>query len=713
MRPWQRGIRLSGIKLMHSCVRIAVAAALVAAAHTSLAQETRTETRVSEEVIVTSTALRESSLEVAQPVAVMTGEKLRRETALSIGETIARQPGVSGSYFGPAASRPVIRGLGGDRVLVLDDGISALDVSSLSQDHAVSIEGVLAEQIEILKGPATLLYGSGAVGGVVNVIDGRIPTDFTTDANGGALELRGDTALGERSAAGRLDFGSERVRLHLNGFDRRTDDVEIPGHAFSAAERAERLAEQPDETFARDVLENSDTRTRGNAVGLSVGSAQGFLGLAWSRLETGYGVPVPHAHTHEHDDEHDHDHEDDGQEHAAHAGHHVRVDMKRDRYDIKAERRFVAGPFRGMRLHGTYNDYAHAELEDDAVATLFEQRAFDARANLDHDELAGWRGTLGVQYADIDFDVTGEEAFVPPSTTRTLGVFAFEKRHFGPMALELGARLERQEIEAELADGRGRYDETAYNVSAGGLWKLAGEHSVALNLTRSHRHPQAAELFSNGPHLAIGRFETGNPELVRETANTVDLTLHRHTERGPHWSLGVFYNDYDDFIFAADTGAEADGLAVFRYTQADARFYGAEAEITVPLLEAHNRVFDVRLAADYVRGKLKEGGNLPQMPPLRYGIELHYEHERLHLGLETFRYHRQRDVAPNERPTAGYTMMNADVSWRIDTTANASVFMFLRGTNLLDEEARRHISPIKEFAPLPGRSLQAGVRAYF
>jgi iron complex outermembrane receptor protein len=231
-------------------------------------------------------------------------------------------------------------------------------------------------------------------------------------------------------------------------------------------------------------------------------------------------------------------------------------------------------------------------------------------------------------------------------------------------------------------------------------------------VTRSQRHPQPAELYANGPHLAIARFEIGAEDLTKETANTIDVTLHRHAEQGVHWSLTAFYNDFDDYIFAADTGEELDELPVFSYTQADAEFYGFEGEITFPLYQANGNAFEIRLASDYVRGQLKDGDDLPQIPPLRYGLELHYERGPLHFGVESFWYDDQDEVAPQERETEGYAMLDADLSYRLPV-GSAGLLLFLRGTNLLDEEARRHTSPLKEIAPMPGRSVHLGARAEF
>lgn len=661
------------------------------------AQETRPE-----EIIVTSTALRESALEIAQPAIVMGGDELRRKIASSIGETIATQPGVSATYFGPSSSRPVIRGLGGNRVLMLQDGVSALDVSSLSQDHAVAIESVLADQIEILRGPATLLFGSGAVGGVVNIVDGRIPTQFSADADRAALEARVDSASEERTLVGRLDLGSESIRVHVDGFDRETRDVDIPGYAFSSAEREEHLAEEPEERFERGVLENSASDTRGGALGFTAGAEDGFVGLAWSRFETDYGVPGGHEAHEEEEEEAD----EDTQEHAHE---NVGIEMRQDRFDLKAERALAIASLERARVRASYNDYEHQEIEGAEVGTRFEQQGLDVRLHLDHAPLAGWKGTLGVQYAHIDFTAIGAEAFSPPSETRQASLFVFEKRDLGDFTVELGARVENQTIKAESAMPIADYDKTALNISAGTVWDLAEHYSMALNLTRSQRHPQSAELYANGAHLAIARYEIGNPGLEEETANTADLTFHRHADFGVHWSISAFYNDFSDYIYGQDTGAEIDALPVFNYTQADAEFYGFEGEITLPVYTQDQNQVEIRIATDYVRGRLQDGGNLPQLPPWRYGIELHHERGPLHFGLEAYRYDDQDKVAANERATAGYTMLDADLSYRVPL-GRTHLLVFLRASNLLDEEARRHTSPLKELAPLPGRSATIGLR---
>ncbi len=639
-----------------------------------------------EEVVVTAVPLNRSPLEVAQPTAILTGDELRRQIATSIGETLSQELGVSSSYFGPTASRPVIRGLSGYRVQVLDDGISALDVSNISQDHAVTLESVVSQQIEIIKGPAALLYGSGAAGGLVNIVSNRIPSERSEAPISIAAELRGDSAADERTGAVSLDGGSGALGFHVDYFDRETDDVQIPGFAQSRALRQQIIDAGGVPSDARGHVDNTASDTRGGAAGASYLGEQGSAGVSWSRYETIYGIP--------------------GEEEAF-------IDMEQDRYDAKAA--WTPGEdsaVDAVRFRGAYNDYTHTEFEAPGEAgTLFNQDAYEARLAVDHHFGEAWKGTVGVQYLSLDFEAIGDEAFVPASTTDGISVFGFEERDFGDWTLELGARAENQTIDPDPAAGLPDSDETAISVSAGTVWKFAPSHAIALNLTRTERNPQAVELYANGPHIAAQRFEVGDPGLEKESAITTDLSL-RHSAEHLEWVVSAFYNDYSDYIFPNPTAAIEDDLPVFVYVQDDASFYGFEAELTIPLFEAGTRHLDLRLATDYVRGKLDNGGDLPQIPPLRFGAGLHYDQVRWHAGLQAFYYDEQDEIAANELPTDNFTMVDADVSYRL-TMGAGDLFVFLRGTNLLDEDARQHASPLKDIVPLAGTSLHLGLRGEF
>lgn len=660
-------------------LRVAVAAALSSCVvQFAVAQEARVE-----EVVVTSTALRENPLEVAQPTEVVSGDDLRRQVAASLGETLSGELGVSSTYFGPSASQPVIRGLGGYRVQVLQDGAAALDVSSLSQDHAVSIESVVSQQIEIIKGPAALLYGSGASGGLVNVVTTRVPSSVKPFA--ASLELRGDSATEERTGAASIDAGAGLLAVHADYFDRETDDVDLPDFAHSA--RLRRLEDEPSDV--RDTLPNSASDSRGGALGASLVGDAGFVGVSWNRYESEYGIPAEET---------------------------AFIDMQQDRIDAKGEWRAAGTWLDTLHVAGAHSDYEHTEFEAPGEpGTVFQQDAYELRIAADHHWNDDWRGTLGAQYVDTDFAAIGEEAFVPASLTRTTSVFAFEERHFDPWTLELGARGERQTIEpvGDLPD----YSDTAINVSAGLVFKLQANRALALNLTHTERHPQAAELYADGAHIAAGRVEIGDATLDKEKALTADVSL-RTTGDGITWTLTAFYNDYTDYIYLRPTGdfeageEPGDDLPVYRYLQGGAKLYGYEAEVIFPLLQGSAHALELRLASDYVRGKLDDGENLPQIPPLRVGAGLHYEFGAWHAGIEAFRNLKQDDVIANELPTDAYTMLDVDVSYRLPL-GSSSALLFLRGTNLLDEDARLATSPLKDIAPLPGRSVRFGVRAEF
>jgi iron complex outermembrane receptor protein len=673
------------------------------------------------EVVVTAKPFDRSPLDIAQPTIVLSGDELRRDLGASLGETVAQQLGVTGSYFGPNASRPVIRGLGGERVQILEDGIEALDVSALSADHAVSVEGIAADQIEILKGPATLLYGNGAVGGLMNVVTNRIHSRVPERLEG-AVELRGDTALGERTAAGRLDAGlGGRFALHVDAFTRDTDDVRIPGYAPSAAERAE-LAAEGEDFGTRGRIDNSDGEAQGAAFGASYVGARGFIGLGYTRYETNYGLPGG-AH-HHHEDEHEDEAASAGRAFAASAralgadgdeeepG--PRIDLVQNRYDVAGSLDGDDGWFRRLRVRGTYSDYEHAELEGDgAIGTQFDQKAWETRVEVDH-AFGAWRGTAGVQLRDVDFVAAGDEAFVPPSQTRNLGAFVFEERPVetsrGTVTFELGARVERQTVDPESSLGLPDYSGTSATASGGLVWAFRPQLALAVNLTHAERQPTSTELYADGPHAAVQRFEIGDASLGKERSNALDLSL--RSSGTVAWQVNAYVNRFSDFVYLQPTGAVEDDFDVYEYRQDDADFMGVEAEVTFPLLALAGGRVEGRLAGDYVHAELDDGSAVPQIPPLRLGASLSWRDDRFGATLATWWYDRQSRVADNEGPTDGYTMVDLDVSWRVASPLG-TVLLFAKGSNLLDEEARRHTSALKEYAPLPGRSLTAGARLQF
>jgi len=642
------------------------------------------------EVLVTSTPISLALSGTAQSATVLAGDELALKLASTIGETVAAEPGVHSTFFGPGASRPVIRGLGGDRVLVLTDGLPTLDASGLSEDHAVAIDPALADQVEVLRGPAALLYGTGASGGTVNVVTNRLH-DSLPDGLQGLVELRGDTALAERAAAGRLDGSIGRLALHLDAVWRETDDYDIPGWTQSPALRKAlaEAGEEPDAT--RGMVPNSWTETRSGGAGATWVADEWLLGVAYSRHDTFYGIPGGHGHEEGEDEAAGHD--EDGPV----------IDLVQDRVDLAFERDFGAG--HRLRVNGAANRYEHAELEPSGdVGTLYQVDGRELRLAYDHGLPWDFAGTAGLQWQQVDLAATGEEAFVPGSRTRTLGAFLFEQREFSRWTLEFGARLDRQEVDATDQEG---YDDVALNLSAGAIVPLGERLSWVGQLARIERHPSSTELYADGPHAATGQYEFGNPSFGTERGMQAETGL-RFADGERAAELRLFIAANDGYLYLSPTGEVADDLPVYRYRQQDARFHGLELSASLPLGPG----WSLGLFADAVRGRLDGDGDLPRMPPWRVGAALAWKREGWRAELSARHSFEQDRVAVNELPTGAYTLLDAELAWRPGGRAGGTL-LFLRATNLLDEDARAHSSPLKDEVPLPGRSLSAGVRVGF
>ncbi|MDQ2703338.1 MAG: TonB-dependent receptor [Pseudomonadota bacterium] len=689
-----------------------------------------------EAVEVTATPLPDTAESLAVPVEVLAGARLDEAKASSLGETVNKLPGVQSSYFGPGVGRPIVRGFDGARVQVLSDGLGSGDVSTVSADHAVSIEPFLADQIEVLKGPATLLYGSGAIGGAVNVVDGRIPEAQPGAPLQGRAELRAGSVNDSRSGMFRLDASAGDVVFHFDALSRDTGDFDIPGFAESAQHLAEE-GEVPDPDEA-GVLPNSSLRTNSAALGASWIGTRGFLGASYSMFSTRYGVPGHEHAGEEHDDHDDHDHEEhdhDEHDHAEHGG--VRIVMDQRRSEVRGGID-NAGPFQTIRAKLAHTTYTHTELEGGAVGTVFDNDSVDGRLELVHQPLAGFEGALGLQWSQRDFIAVGDEAFVPGSESRDIGAFWIGNREFGDLGLQLGLRHDNNRIDVDdtLAIGPDR----EFNTTSGSAsleWNASDDLHFALGLDRAQRSPTSEELYSNGAHVATGSIELGRPDLKAETANRAELGVHWH--RG-QFSLGgsLYHVRYDDFIYLANTGIEEDGVPVHAWVQDNARFQGLEVEAEWNFLDDATGSWDLRVFGDMVRAELTgsgtrtldlavphgdhshhysvalaRSGNLPRIAPARVGGELRWERDALSASLGAVRYLEQDRVAANETATPGYTLMDAHFAWHLDSNSGTALELFVDGTNLLDEEARPHTSFLKDVAPLPGRGIEAGVRVYF
>ena len=662
-----------------------------------------------EEIRVTADPLSNVDNHLIQPAQVLNRDDLDTRSIQNIGETVSRELGVTSSDFGAGVGRPIIRGLSGGRVKVLESGISTMDASTVSNDHAATSEPVFAEQIEILRGPATLLYGSGASGGLVNVVTNRIPARVPEDGLEGDAVIQYESVNNGLTGAVGIIAGAGNLAIHLSGMKRDTDDYDIPG--FAEAE--------PDVGEEPGTVENSSTETENVAAGLSyIGNAV-MIGFSVSGLDNGYGIPGHHHHEEEGDEE-----EEGG----------VTIDMEQARYDLAAA---VYTPLRGIREIRTrwgYNDYEHAEIEPNGdTGTLFSNEEMEGRLEIIHDPLGNnWDGVVGIQVNRRDFAAVGEEAFLPPSEQDVIALFLVEKADFNLWHLDLGIRYEDQ---ASDSDTGASADHGLISIGGGANYEYSDGYELGVSIGRNQRGPTIEELFANGPHLATNAFEVGNTGLGDETSTNIDL--HWHKTGGRHtFKLNLFYNLIDDFIHLQEQDLNGDGVAdrveedfsgdiaeildpdedeeplLLFHTQADAGFIGLELETVLNLFESDTGNLDLRLWTDYVNGKLKNNGHLPRISPLRLGAGLDYDRGPWYFNLDYTHTEEQRNTAELEDPTPGYEMLNLYTGYTFDT-GGTRFTLFVRGTNLLDEEARRHTSIVKNIAPLAGRSGTIGIRAAF
>lgn len=650
-----------------------------------------------DEVIVTASPLRRTADELVQPIIVLGGEELDRLRRGTLGETLESQPGIASTDFGAGAGRPVIRGLAGPRVEMLENGMSAMDVSELSPDHAVTISPAQARQIEVIKGPATLLYGNSASGGVVNVDNGRLPLK-RRDGLHSALDLSAGDNADERNASGEASFGRGAHQWHADAGWREADDYQIPGTAHV------------DDSGSHGELANSALRATSGALSYAhIADNDNAYGAALSRFESRYGLPVEDS---------------------------AFIDMHQTRIDAQVLLFRPLAALESLKLRAAAADYAHTEFEAPGIAgTRFENREAQARLEAAHRPYAGLRGVLGAQARVRDFSADGEEAYVPPVLSREFGVFLVEERALAYGSLEFGARLERTTNAPK--GGAAHRDFTPLSLALGSRFDLGEDAHFKLYITHAERAPVPEELYAYGPHAATATFERGQLDADMEVANNIELGFDHHA--GP-WTFDarVYYNRISDYLYLAevDAGLDADGsgvaatdgiadrvdedgvfaadgeLLLVDYRQTNARLYGFEAEARYALpLPGPVQVY-ARGFADRVIAERSNGEALPRIPPLRYGLGLDAHYRALGASLDLTRVARRDDLAPLEAPSAAYRLLNAELDYRLlavdDERGSASIY--LRGRNLLDDDIRRATSFIKDAAPAPGRALFIGLR---
>ena len=700
-----------------------------------------------EEVVVIGHPL--SGEGFSQAVEVLVGDELERKAAYSIGATVGSQPGVHNSSFGAAVGRPVIHGLDGARVRVMVDRIDTMDVSVTGSDHVTTVEPFIANGVEILKGSGTLLYGSGAIGGVVDVHTGRIPHEAAGGISG-KLDLRaGDNGDG-RNGSFRLDGGVGSFAWHVDGFAREADDYEIPGFVESARLRAMEEEEHEDDDHhgvgedhdddeahdeenhdededheedeeVRGMVPGSGLDVYGGAAGFSFVGDRGFVGASLSRLDAEYGIPG-HGELHAHDDEHEEvehgvgeEHHDDDDKHEEEAGHaeesQAYIDLEQSRIDLEAALTDPFSGFESLNLRVGINDYEHQEVESSGeVGTAFENDAWEARMELTHEDLAGWHGVFGAQYGDRSISIVGEEAFTPPVDSTSLGLFWVGERDFPGFQLEAGARFDS--VEHKPATG-GSEDFSTFSASVGAVVPMGDSWTGTVLVDHSARAPVGEELYSNGPHLATRSFEVGNRNLDEEKAFGVSARVEWQGGRGSLQGT-FYYTKFSDFIFQMTTGEDLEGLAVRQFSQADATFVGFDLEGAFDLLAGDWGHLEFSGLFDTVTAELDVDGNdnLPRIPPDRAGLGLELIIGRFSANLDYVHAFKQHDIAELELETDAYDDLRGYASWDV-TQGVTAITVFLQGRNLTDAKQRKHTSFVKDLLPEPGRTIEAGIRIRF
>ena len=680
------------------------------------------------EHVLISVPIHKKQAETALPVSVLSGDELRRRAATTIGETLAEIPGVANASFGPGVGRPVIRGQQGPRAITLQNGTLSADVSGLSPDHSVSVEALLADSIEVLRGPSTLLYGGGAIGGVVNVIDNRIPR-APIDGVQGAAEYRWDEASDLDSGVARLEGGDGEFAFHLSGTVRETDNLDIPGKAIdiAALEREEELRggheeeEGEEETENTDgFIANTDSETHAVTGGVSYHLGdEGFAGLSVSHLDSEYGIP-PGAHGHEegHDEG---EGRDEGEGHDEEEGEeNIRLDVEQTRYDAMVH---LHDPMAGLDiLRGffSYTDYKHVELEGAEIGTRFDRETWESRLELVHKPLLGAHGVIGLQWRADDFAAVGEEAFIPETASDEVGIFLIEDFHHGDWTFEAGLRGDWVQRDPQ-TQSAGSEDFLSVSASGSALWQFTSGWTAGLSLSRSARAPATEELFSNVDatvpsqlvtHAATGIIEVGDPDLDEEISLNADLSLNWTGAKS--WAeLSLFYNQFEDYIFLLNSGTDVDETLVFLYEQEDADFYGVEFDSELHLFDVGGGAVALGLSGDFVSGEFDDAGDVPRLPPRRLGAELGWRSDAFSTWVRVLDADDQDDPGAFETETEGYTRwdLGADYRWRLG--GERELVASLKWKNIGDEEIRLSTSFLRNVAPQAGESVEAGLRFHF
>ena len=607
------------------------------------------------------------------PARVLSGDNLRDKIGGSLGETLMQEPGIHSSGFSTGSSRPIIRGLEGPRVKILQNGMNSGDLSAISNDHAVGASSLSAQQIEILRGPATLLYGSGAIGGAINIVNGRIPTRLEERPTG-EVELRASSVDSGSSFAFTADRAAGNIGLHIDGNMLRAGNYRIPGNS---------IVEGGGDTGR---LTFSGNRENNLGVGASMIQSWGYVGASVSQIDKLYGIR--------------------GRDESS------KIDLLQTRFDIDS---LIRSPFEGfdaLRIKLGQSDYRHTELDGGVDPHIkFTNRSLESRIELAHQPVAGWRGRLGMQTDGSTVQALNledpNESTVPRTRSNSTAAFIVEETDIGSVRLNAGARIEQV---GRRPTGTTNRNFTLGSASFGALWSFTPGYALGSTLSYAQRAPTAEELYSNGAHHPTETFDIGSSSLKKETSQNIDLSLQK-TEDRLRWKGNLFQNKISNFVYGKLEDITQGGMDVTRtFTQGDATIRGYEVDVSYNLYEYgwFGRAF-----ADDSRGTLDNLGYLPLQPVMRLGTTVGYQDANWRSTLSILNASAQSRLASTEENKApGYTRVDANISWRQRIGENELTW-FASARNLLNEEIRLSTSLLKDYVPQPGRNFLVGVRARF
>lgn len=663
-----------------------------------------------ERMTISAAGLHHYDVTSAHPATVLSGDDLIKRNEPTIGETLKLEPGVHSNYYGPVASSPVIRGMDGPRVKMLSNSMDTGDVSRIGPDHSITADALTTEQIEVLRGPATLLYGSGAIGGLVNIVDNRLPRQLNPQQT--KIDVKHASVSDERSVAVTHDGSMDSIAWHIDALDRQSDDVKTP-----------EFSDDDGEIFHK--ITNSGMDSQSINLGTSYINDAGLIGVTFGRLKNFYGIPG-----------HEHEHVTSEEESTEPAREGVFADAEQTRYGVAGELYSPLQHVESLAFNIAYTDYAHVEIEDGEPGTQFTNKTLESRWTLEHGDIAGWHGLVGVHQLATKFSAQGSEAFTPATDSQTYALFVLEERKVGQLQWQLGARAEHvgYDITGQVPNSTldlPDYSFGASSASAGVVWDFIDDYQWSLQLSRSSRAPSAAEIYANGVHVATGSYELGRAYQVAENGeiqqgNAPDNEIAQNLDVGfkrikgdVTFSYNLFYNRIKNYLFESDTGFVVSDLQpdtepaheafkVYQFVQRDVTLKGVEFSLNWQFAAGQQ----LEVFADKVHARLDDGGFLPRIPPLKAGAEYRFEHNLWSFTLGATRYARQSQIAAEETETAGYTLLDTSVSYDLDLD-DQDANLYLRVSNATDQLGRVHSSFIKETTPLPGRSFVMGITVSF